>query len=284
MPDFSQLIAANKLPDLPAVFGWGVYHKTALDAHALGLASARKTLEMSDVEPSEIDFVMFCSSRIPGTEVDHIGMNVELIRQLGLTRAFPIGVTLSNCASFISAIVLASDLVMRDPSKKVLVITSDKLYDERLRMHSFALLSDSAASCIVRNTGRQGYRLLGHQFKVSKAPVTNNRGQDDLELENEFLAALLAATGLSVLNLRKVFGSHFFKPITSLRARRQGFGKDQLHLSCVPRFGHCFAADAFISLLDFDQSGPFDADDRFLLTADGPNVKAGLLVQRHLDA
>ncbi|GLU34937.1 3-oxoacyl-ACP synthase [Trinickia caryophylli] len=280
IPDFAALIAANNLPDLPAIFGWGVYHKTARDVQALGLSSARQTLEKADMDPARVDFVMFCSSRIPGTEVDHIGMNIEFIRSLGLTRAFPIGVTLSNCAAFIGAIAMASEWVSRDPSKTVLVITADKLYDERLRMHKFALLSDCAASCLVRHPTRTGYRIAGHQFSISRSPVSNNLGQDDHELETRFLADLFASTGLEKHDLRGVLTSNLFKPISSLRGRRLGFSQHQLYLDAVPRFGHCFAADAFINLLDFEANNGIEPGDKFLLTADGPNIKAGLVVEK----
>jgi 3-oxoacyl-[acyl-carrier-protein] synthase-3 len=280
MPDFADRIATNNLPDLPSVFGWGVYHQTALDAQALGVMSARRTLEKADVDPATVDIVMFCSSRIPGTEVDHIGMNVEFVRSLGLTRAFPMGVTLCNCAAFISAIAVASEWVSRDPSKTVLIITADKLYDERVRMHKFALLSDCAASCLVRHSAPRGYRVLGHQFSISRTPVSNNLGQDDTDLENQFLADLMRSTGLAVGELRRVFTSNLFLPISSLRGRRLGFTSAQLYLKAVPRFGHCFAADAFINLLEFEANERAEPGDKFLLTADGPNIKAGLVIDK----
>lgn len=280
MPDFADLLAANNLPDLPSVFGWGVFYRTTLDALALGISAARQSLQRADVDPATVDVVMVCSSRIPGTEQDHITMNVELIRQLELSRAFPIGVTLCNCACFISAIAMASEWVSRDPSKTVLIITSDKLYDERLRMHKFALLSDCAASCLVRESAPEGYRILGHQFSISQSPVDNNLGQDDTALEADFLASLGRSTGLMANDFKRVFTSNLFKPISSLRARRLGFKPQQLHLEAVPRFGHCFAADAFINLLDFEAAAGAEPDDRFLLTADGPNIKAGLVLQK----
>lgn len=280
MPDFAELIAANNLPDLPSVFGWGVYYRTALDTWALGIQSARQTLEKADCDPASVDMVMFCSSRVPGNEVDHIGMNVELVRQLGLTRAFPIGVTLSNCAAFISAISMAAEWVSRDPSKTVLVVTSDKLYDERLRMHKFALLSDCAASCLIRHSARDGYRVVGHQFSISRTPMQSNLGQDDTELETGFLAGLSQSTGLGVSDFRQVFASNFFKPIGSMRGRRLGFSSKQLYLDAVPRFGHCFAADAFINLLEYEANKGSEAGDRYLLTADGPNLKAGLVLEK----
>lgn len=280
MPDFADRLAANNLPDLPAVFGWGVYHRTAQDTLALGMAAASQSLQQADVDPATVDVVMICSSRIPGTEQDHIAMNVSLVRQLRLIRAFPIGVTLCNCACFISAIAMASEWVSRDPSKTILVITADKLYDEHLRMHKFALLSDCAASCLVRASAPGGYRILGHQFSISQSPVDNNLGQDDTALETDFLGGLARTTDLTVADFTRVFTSNLFKPISSLRARRLGFSQRQLHLDAVPRFGHCFAADAFINLLDFEAAHGAEPGDRFLLTADGPNIKAGLVLQK----
>jgi 3-oxoacyl-[acyl-carrier-protein] synthase-3 len=279
-PGYEKEMIENKIADMPQVLGLGKFRRTDRDIFDLGIDSARKTLMSSGLEPQEIDFLIFCSTRIPGSETEHISHNVRLLKELGLTNAYPIGVTLNNCSSFMSAIVMAAGMLSRGCCTNVLIVTADKVNAGCSRFTNFALLSDSAASCIVTSRPTSGYRLKADKFGVSKGPVDTFRGKDDPSLYEDVLAALLRSGDTSLKKIRKVFCSNVFRPITTFREKKLGFTTQQLFLDNVDRRGHCFSADAFMNLIDHSASGAVSAGDLFVLTADAPNLRSSILLER----
>ncbi|MFL6713086.1 MAG: hypothetical protein ACJ8LN_09175 [Sulfurifustis sp.] len=278
--NFQEFLKANGYPDKPELFGWGKYRKTAADIFDLGIASARKTLASSGLSPADIDFVYFCSTCFPGDEIEHIKFNVKLLKELQLTNTFPVGFTLNNCASFLSAIVMAVNMVRTGAYKNILIITADKVYDENIRFNNFALLSDAAASCIVTSRNVAGYELVADRFRASEDPIHSNRGKDDSALYARVLREIIDQAGVKVGQVRKVFCSNIFRSITQLKEMKLGFSKGQLFLDNVPKYGHCFSADTFINLIDYSSSNPASDSDLYMVSVDAPNLRASVLLRR----
>ena len=278
--NFHEFLERCHYPDTPAMFGWGKYRKTDGDIFDMGIASAKKTLARSAVSPEEIDLVYFCSTCFPGNEIEHIKYNAKLLAELGLTNAFPIGVTLNNCASFLSAMVIATNMVNAGSYNNILVITADKVYDEQIRFQNFALLSDAAASCIITNRKTSGYALVAERFLSSADPIDNNHGKDDSALYGRVFKELMAKAGLKTDEVKKVFCSNIFRPITQLKEMKLGFRKNQLFLENVAKYGHCFSADTVINLIEYSESNEINDGEYFVFSADAPNLRASALFRR----
>ncbi|MDB6444064.1 hypothetical protein PII47_11760 [Pseudomonas sp. 21TX0197] len=279
VPDFKAMLDRFGYPDEPGVFGWGSYFKTDGDIFDLGIRSARQTLAQSRVSAGDIDFVMFCSTCFPGNEIEYINFNVRLYEGLELRKAFPIGVTLNNCISFMSAIVMAESMVRAGVYNNILIITADKVYDESIRFNNFALLSDSAASCLVTRCDGPGLEIVSSRFGVSQDPITSNHGKDEPELYGRILNEVLETSGITLADISKVFCNNIFRPVTQLKETRLGFSRRQLYLDNVARCGHCFSADTMINYVDYARQNTPAEGQKFLFSIDAPNLRANLLAQ-----
>jgi 3-oxoacyl-[acyl-carrier-protein] synthase III len=279
VPGYQEILIRNGYPDQPSLFGWGHCRKTDDDIFDLGIRSARQTLATSAIAASDIDVLLFCSTCFPGDEISHIGSNIRLLKGLEIERAFPIGLTLNNCTSFLGAIAMAGCMVRSGEYRNVLIVTSDKVYDESIRFNNFALLSDAAASCIVTNRAVAGLQLLGSSFGASESPIDTNRGKDDPDLYRRILDNVLRDAGTELAGVKRVFSSNIFRPITQLKENRLGFSRHQLFLDNVSHYGHCFSADTLINFTDYARTTPVEPGDRFLLAADAPNLRGNLMTE-----
>lgn len=278
--NFERVLSENNYPDQPEMFGWGSFRQSDHDVFDLGIAAARRTLDKGGVPAREIDALFFCTTQFPGDAIAHIGFNVRLLGGLGLTNAFPAGITLNNCTSFLSAISMAVAMVRAGRCRHALLITADKVPDESLRMTNFALLSDGAASCLVSREPGLGYELVAEAFLPSVAPIDSYRGKDEPELYQRVARAVTDESGIEPAAVKKVLCSNIFKPITQLKESKLGFQRRQLHLDNVPRYGHCFSADTAINLVDCETQGAIAHGDHVLLAADAPNLRASLLLRK----
>jgi 3-oxoacyl-[acyl-carrier-protein] synthase-3 len=279
VPGYQEILASNGYPDQPALFGWGHYRKTAGDIFDLGIRSARQSLAASAISASDVDMLMFCTTCFPGDEISHIGSNIRLLKGLEIKRAFPVGLTLNNCTSFLGAIAMAGCMVRSGEYRNILIVTSDKVYDESIRFNNFALLSDAAASCIVTSRAVAGLQLLGSSFGASDSPIDTNRGKDDPDLYRRILDNVLRDAGSELEAVKRVFCSNIFRPVTQLKESRLGFARRQLYLDNVPQYGHCFSADTLINFIDYARTTPVEPGDRFLLAADAPNLRGNLMTE-----
>ena len=218
----------------------------------------------------------------PGSEIEYINYNARIHESLELKNAFPIGITLNNCISFMSAIVMAESMVRSETYNNILIITADKVYDESMRFNNFALLSDSAASCLVTCREVPGLEIVSARFGVSQNPITSNHGQDEPSLYGRILKEVLDDSPISLSDISKVFCNNIFRPVTQLKETRLGFSRRQLYLDNVARCGHCFSADTLINYVDYARQASPAEGEKFLFSVDAPNLRANMLVQyRH---
>lgn len=278
--NFDRVLQENNYPDQPSMFGWGNFRQSDRDVFDLGVAAARRTLSLAGVAPGEIDALFFCSTQFPGDAIQHIGFNVRLLGGLGLTNAFPIGVTLNNCTAFLGAITMAVAMVDCGHWRNALLVTADKCMDENIRMTNFALLSDGAAACLVSRDPKPGYELVAQAFAPSEQPIENNRGKDDPQLYQRVIAQITKQSPVPLSDVKRVLCSNIFKPVTQLKESKLGFRRGQLFLDNVPKYGHCFSADTAINLVDCESQGILVQGDHILLAADAPNLRASLMLRK----
>jgi len=279
VPNHKEIFESNNYPNMPELFGWGDYHKSKRDIFDLGITSAKRSLSQSLTKPNDIDAVFFCSTCFPGNEIDYISFNTRILRELNLSDAFLIGVTLNNCVSFLSSIMMACKLVECGTYKNILVITADKVYDENARLNNFALLSDSSASCIVSKSEASGYALISESFKSSDDPIDSYKGKDDPSLYLKVMGEVLTKADTNIENIQAVLSNNIFKPITQQKERKLGFSKAQLYQKNVLLHGHCFSADTLINLLDYSQDKDINNGALFMLSSDAPNLRASLVLK-----
>ena len=265
----------------PKLWGWGTFRRSARSLEQLAIASGEATLRAAGVEPSSIDALMLCSTRVPVPSEEHGRFMETVISGLGLGDVPYYGQTLNRCVNLLAALDLASAFVAAGRYRRILCITTDRVADEDDRMGSFALFCDGAASCVVSSDeeGPDVYRVLGCATAQDTATLdASNEISSDLAREvNE---RLLAPQGMKLGDIAGLMHLNLFTPLVVMKERQAGFSAEQLYQENISRNGHCFAADPLINLADRATAGEVRAGSYYMLAASVPGSRIGVLLQR----
>lgn len=276
--NFAETLAQHRIPNKPTSYGWGTFRRTERSVIELAVASAKKTLETARVDPLSVGMVVFCCIEIPGNKYDHDNYVRALLGELGTLNAVPIGLTFNNCLTLLSALTLASSAVATGTVRRALVISSDRVADEKERMRQYALFSDAAVSCLIDAQCTNGFQILNQSFKYDK---TNHSSRQDImqqALHSAVASELFGGTSVDVQSLKQVFAINLFRPITLMKETQGGIRQDQIFLNNVEKIGHCNAADPLINLRTYCQEIAPASGDTFMLCADAPSLRAAMLI------
>lgn len=269
----TEALARYRMVDNPALWGWGQFHKTQRPASELALASARKTLAAARLTAGDIGAVILCSTSFPAGDGVHLGYCNTVLGELALFNKPTFGMTLNRCGTLLSAISVAADLVAAR-REAVLVICADVIANEPDRFQNYAILSDSASSCVVTADGHAGYGIV-HKIHTSAHATINDTGGG---LAHDASQRLLAASGNDPRSIGKVFHDNLFLPVISMREQMAGFSKDQLYLDNIAAVGHCFASDSLINLATYRQHNTFSPSTLIGLVSGTPGLRTAIFL------
>ncbi len=278
--NLAELTARFQLAPQPELWGWGTVRATSRDLADLAAETGRATLEAAGLAPDAIDALVLCSNRIPGPAEGHGEFVASVLTGIGLGDIPAYGVNLNRCVNLLAGIDVASAFVASGRYRRVLVITTDKVADDADRMSQFALFSDGAASCVIAAEPGAGpcFELTGCATAQETAALEWSN-QISADLAKEVNAALLAGPGLKVGDVAALMHANLFKPLVVMKERQAGFGMDQLYLDNITRFGHCFAADPLINLVDRLALGHVASGSYCLLASSVPGSRIGALLR-----
>jgi 3-oxoacyl-[acyl-carrier-protein] synthase-3 len=278
--DLSSRTEEFRMPNAPGLWGWGQIRRTMLDLDELAIRTARATLADAGADPASVDGLVLCSTKFPGGAEAHGGFVQRIAHGLGLRDAAFHGLTLHRCANLLAGIQLACVLVSAGIHRRVLVVTTDRVEPEASRVEQYALFSDGAASCLISH---------GPSTSDSYEIVSCASGRDlaALEWQNEISADLarevnrdlLAGTGLELPDIKALMHANLVTPLVVMKERQAGFSADQMYVANTRRFGHCFAADPLINLVDRGTLGHLRVDDHVILAASVPGERFALLLR-----
>lgn len=281
LPDLPELAAAFGLARHPGLWGWGAIRTTGRDLADLAAGTGRATLQAAAAEPSSIDALVFCSTRVPGRAEDHGSFLANVLTGTGLGDIPCYGQGLNRCANLLAGLDMANAFVLSGRYRRILVITADAVAAGDAPMSQFALFSDGAASCLVAaDPGpADSYEVLGCAAAQDTTAMART-GQISSDLAREVNDRLLAPPGLKVGDVTALLHPNLFKPLIVMKERQAGFHPDQLYLDNIPRIGHCFAADPLINLADRTALGHIGEGHYCLLAASVPGSRIGVLLKR----
>jgi 3-oxoacyl-[acyl-carrier-protein] synthase-3 len=279
--NLAELAEAFKLAPNPGLWGWGTIRTTKRELEEMAVETGTATLAAADLDPSSVDAVVLCSNRVPGVAEGHGSFVQSVLTGIDLRDIPCYGQFLNRCVNMLAGLDVARALVLSGRHRRVLLITTDKVADGADRMSQFALFSDGAASCVVASdAGQQNcYQLLGCATAQDTATLewTNQISSDLARQVND---TLLAQAGLKIGDVAALMHANLFKPLLVMKERQAGFSPGQLYLDNIPRFGHCFAADPLISLVDRVALGHLGESGYCLLASSVPGSRIGALLQR----
>jgi 3-oxoacyl-[acyl-carrier-protein] synthase-3 len=269
------------------LWGWGSVCRTERELEDLAVETGAATLKAAGVEPSSVDALVLCSTRFPGGPQTHGEFVARIMTGIGLDRATFLGITLNRCTNLLVAIDTAHALVAAGRHRRVLVITTDRIEDEADRMEGFALFSDGAASCLVVSASEDldrpdrgsGYAIVSTASAQDPAALDWSH-EISADLAREANTRLLEPVGLTTGDVDGLMHANLFLPIVGMKERQAGFRADQLHTANITRFGHCFAADPLINLVDQETAGRVEDAGHYVLAVSVPGSRVAVLLRR----
>lgn len=279
-PRYKLVLDQNQLPDDPQLFGWGYYFRTSRSLADLALASAQRTLSISGVPTEQIGMVIVCSTNfdLAGPRAAELFYD-RVLSELSLPSAHVVGMTLGNCTTLLTAISVANALITNGCHRHILIISTDRVFDEALRFTNYCIFSDSSASLMMSASSQSGFRVVveGHGSNHRLIRDTNIFG--DIELYNAVDADMYSRAGISAMDLKSAFTANVFFPIMDLKETASGMPTETIYRENVPVHAHCFSADPIINLSDYCERAGTCAGTLFYLSSNAAGLRTALVVE-----
>jgi 3-oxoacyl-[acyl-carrier-protein] synthase III len=270
-----------RLAPRPELWGWRTIRRTRRPIEDLAVESGRATLGAARLDPSSVDALVLCSTRFPGGAETHGSFASSVLTGLRMHTAAFTGITLNRCTNLLAGIDVADALVATGRHDRVLVVTADRIEDETTRLEPFALFSDGAASALV--TADPG---TADAYEVVCCASAQEAGSLDwsheisADLAREVNTTVTKAAGITLEQIDGVLHSNLFIPLVVAKERQAGFAPRQLWTGNIARFGHCFAADPLVNLVDRTAAGQIRPDGYYLLAVSVPGSRLGVLIRK----
>ncbi len=273
----------------------------------MGYHAARKAIESSKIEPSQIDFII-CATMTP----DYISSSVASILQekIGANQAGAVDIQ-AACTGFIYALSMAKAYVESGMYNNVLVVAAEKMstivdYEDR---STCILFGDGAAAVVVSNEGEglaiediclgsDGARaeLISIPAGGSRIPITKEAIDQKLhffrqEGKEVFKHAVRRMAGTCADCLQKIGAtqdevswlvSHQANErIIDALAKKMKFPQEKI-IKTVSKYGNTSASSVPLALDELLQNNPIASGELILLTAFGAGLTWGAVALRKI--
>ena len=270
LPGLSDVMRTRKLPSKPELLGISRVFVLE-DIYRLVEASIAKSLAASELQGSDIDGVIFCSSQFLDDASRQNNGYARALIAAGIDPQVMFCVTGTGCVSLLTGIGLAIRLLETSSLRRFAVVNIDFFEGEpieRLRPH--ALLSDAVSSVIVGEPGNSAN--LSIRSFVERTDVVRMR--DGVQIRDfahgrDAVAECLRGAGRDVGDIAFILSNNIFLPLKQLKDGSHGFKQHQMKLDNVAAYGHCYASDALINLSDHLEGAREDQDLLIYSEADG---------------
>jgi len=246
-------------------------------AYDLAKGAVKKLLRSAAVAPGEIDALIYASA-IPEERPRRGGNLSRLFRypatalqyEFEMTRANVIGLAQAGCVSFLSAIRVASSLLVSEPAiRRVLCVSADALPNGSRREVLYNLISDGGAAALVER-GAARNRIVAH------TQVTKGYFWDPKNKGNEIVAASFATARhviqetldkaqLDMSEIALVVPHNVNRRSWDILRGLLNIPSERFFGPNIARKGHTIAADNAINLCDAVEAGKVKRGDYLLL-------------------
>lgn len=250
LPNKSEVLAANGMPDIKDVWGWEHCRRSDLRSVALASEAATRSLGRG-IDPAAIDaLIVCCGDRLNYYDQNRFLAELAGALTLGDFRSYWLGG--AGCVTLFSAIGLARAMVTADAVRNVLVVGVDKVADDADRFQRFGVLSDAACSFVISDAARADFTLID-AVTISSARTLDR--SEDFQAKCALIHAALERFGqphgFDYGRVEAFLGANVFLPIQELELSLLPIDSSLAYLANTARYGHCYAADPFINLVDF---------------------------------
>ncbi|VBA62413.1 3-oxoacyl-[acyl-carrier-protein] synthase III C-terminal domain-containing protein [Mycobacterium attenuatum] len=248
--------------------GLRYYHRSDSTPIDLAAEVITQTIAQSPITADEVDVLIFASASVAGGAFDAARV-MSMLDNTGLTRATPIGISLSDCGNFGSAMRAAHSLIMGSGARNVLVVTSDVCRDPRSRIltDTLSILSDGAASCLLSAEHPSRLELLATAGRTNQKVRTADLSDMSLLIRRglvKVVSDLLRRSDAELADVGKLMANNVNAEAVRFMTVALGLGPDRAYLENVADFGHVHSADILINLLTYLEEGA--APDELIVT------------------
>ena len=265
-----------------------------LDAEAaspydLAMAAIDKTMAVSELPPEEIDCIVFATDSFKSVR-ETMAFYRRLVHTRSFTRAYPLLVSMSECANLHAALDVAQAMSAQGRAETVLLVTVDLARlvspDSRLVADGIGVMSDAAASCIVSPRLTDGLELVCVEKAIRTDLVASERPlspQQDLlarlQTNGLLFTHLLERANLTPAEVTRILPSNLSVSMLTTFLSDLGFKREQIFTLNHQRMAHCLASDCLINLHDHVAKSEAAAGDVFVLYGLGPVTWGGAVLK-----
>lgn len=236
-------------------FGFDTFHcdpKQSLHS-LLGAAAGAILARNADIE-ARLSHVVHCHT-LPTTSIVD-GSHGETLAAFSIREINVFSVAMGHCATGLSIFNLLDGLLAEDDI--ALVLIGEKAFHPIVRVIKNATIMGEAACAILVGRGNGPYQVLGNathhdgRFAIIKGephePSQEGFESAYVEFACDSILRALDSFGIGLADLRRILPHNVNIPSWAKITKRLGIGLDQIELSTLSRYGHCFGADPFINL------------------------------------
>jgi hypothetical protein len=278
LPGIEERIAALGIPDEPAFWGWGRFHRSSGDYrdHLMrGFAGTRARLAN---EAGRIDRLILCAPCV--NDCDAFVEGVAALALPGFSSDTLDIVRDQDCVNLIGALDLARQRIA-EGAGRVLILASEKVAKETHRFKRFSLFSDySLAVEVCAGLSESAYELVDTLIRPDPEPGEDTNSVLGRSMEKQCVAEILGRNRLAAGDIDRFCYIHLYEPMYQMKGKDLGFSARKMACGRIAELGHCYGADPFVGLLTHLGEGSQTPDDRTALLCASSRQYAGLALVR----
>ena len=212
--------------------------------------------------------------------------------RLGLIRAEAFALTQQHCASGLSALDVAGELLRADPDPgaRALVLVGEKRLRPLARLVArTSALGEASVACLVGLGGRRD-RVLSYADRTVRLVTEGvwTSAESEREFSDGYVANLAGVVreavdraGMGLADIAMVIPHNVSRLLWSRTCAALGIGLPSVYLETISEYGHCLCADPFLNFAALREAGRLVRGGRYVLTAVGLGSTYAAMVVEH---
>jgi 3-oxoacyl-[acyl-carrier-protein] synthase III len=273
------------------VLGVEVIHRSERETAAnIAVKVAQQALEESGISPQAIDAVIYYHTIYLSAVAKGMDPIQKIQCELGLDKAIGCSIWGQGCASGITALRVARDMIRSGSAETVLIVGADSLTDSHKRqIHGITIQGDGGSAVIVQRdcTTNRIVEILSRD-EGSFYKIANTTSEEEerynwffymgtVRLVNKIIQrGSLSLEEISLIIPHNINTSSWARIANLLKVDQAKIYKDN-----IPLHGHVFGSDIVINLADAIRQGRIRRGEYALLLSAGLGASWGGLIVQH---
>jgi 3-oxoacyl-[acyl-carrier-protein] synthase III len=261
-------------------YGLESYCKSDMSPLEHAAEAVNEMLDKSHCDPGEIDYVIYATTSFWKEDFYRRGEISNLLRLTELKNAYPIAITLSECANLHSALKVACGLISSSQANKIVLVSSDCVAPgiSRIVPPRIGVKSDGAAAVLLQSEPAE-CKILNVSLKYN-SELGSIDPNEQIERYMSGVAEgivsvfreLYKAAGRQIDQYRNIVINNYNLSVSRSLANILGVEECVLSYETLPDIAHLAAADNIINLSKLNSKAQIKAGDRIAVLGSAPNM------------